>query len=175
MGVKQWAQRNLNVTRFRNGDKIINAASDEEWDEILRLAYSCPYSEGTAVYTARAIVAIYGEDDFFDDLEICSNDGYYKMQQNGKGTTAIETEKNMDIILAGNPVKNQLKLLYHLPDYITTAIIYDMNGKKLLEANINPELNQEIINISMISNGIYFIKINNSNGFSKDIKFVVAR
>jgi len=33
LGVKQWAQRNLNVTRFRNGDKIINAASDEEWDE----------------------------------------------------------------------------------------------------------------------------------------------
>jgi len=40
---------------------------------------------------------------------------------------------------------------------------------------VYPELNQAIINISIISNGIYFIKINNTNGFTKDIKFVVAR
>ena len=56
-----------------------------------------------------------------------------------------------------------------------TAIICDMNGKKLVEANINPELNQAIINIGMVSNGVYLLKINNTNGFTKDIKFVVAR
>lgn len=149
--------------------------SDEEWDEIIRLAYSCPYIEGPAVYTARAIAAIYGADDLIDDLELCNHDGYYKMQQNTTIRKAIETENNMDIILAGNPVKNQLKLLYHLPDYITTALIYDINGKKLMEANIDADLNQVMINIGMVSNGVYLLKINNTNGFTKDIKFVVAR
>lgn len=56
-----------------------------------------------------------------------------------------------------------------------TALIYDINGKKLMEANIDADLNQAMINIGMVSNGVYLLKINNTNGFTKDIKFVVAR
>jgi hypothetical protein len=150
--------------------------NEEDWDEIIRLANSCPYIEGTAVYAARSIAAVSGAVDMIDDLELCNSNGYYRTRQNteNNSTKALEV-KDITIILAENPVKNQIKLLYQLPNFNTTAVVFDVNGKKLITASINTTQNQTSVDVSSISNGIYFLKLANENGYLDDIKFVIAR
>ena len=131
--------------------------------------------EGTAVYTARLITAIYGADEWFDDLTLCNSEGYYKMHQHKQDIVEVDAINSPNVVLAENPVKNQLKLLYNLPDNTTTATIFDLDGRKLQTSILNIRQNQFLIDVSSMSCGIYLLNINNSDGYSKDVKFVISR
>ena len=43
----------------------------------------CPYQEGSAVYKARTLNAIFNPTQMYDDIKICNNTGVYKTNNNG--------------------------------------------------------------------------------------------
>ena len=150
--------------------------NEEEWEEILRLANSCPYIEGTAVYTARVLAAIYDEGSLFNDLELCNNAGFYRLKPlTNKNTFSKENDKEGLIRIIENPVNNQLNLLFQNSNDVTIATIYDLNGIKWREFNIPAQSSSFSIDVSGLFNGVYILKTSHETLYSKEFKFVIAR
>ena len=79
------------------------------------------------------------------------------------GITPVQS--NSGIILSPNPAKDVLKI--NGTNTQSSAVIYTIEGKQIQTIN---NTNNEI-NISQLTKGIYFIKINTGN-VSKSFKFI---
>ncbi len=78
-----------------------------------------------------------------------------------------EVNNNINVMLAVNPVSNNLILSGSDIDYITEITIYDLSGKKLLNSNVY----DEFIDVKTFDSGLYLIRLKSKNK-TKTIRFV---
>jgi PKD repeat protein len=71
----------------------------------------------------------------------------------------VTNEKNIDLRLYPNPVKDVLSIECAEP---ANVVIYDMNGLVILESKVNPGVNE--INTSNLKPGVYYIRSSNTMG-----------
>lgn len=79
----------------------------------------------------------------------------------GGGNMPISTFGNTDnvqeFLVYPNPVKTKLNIIYSSSSF-SNLVLYDLNGKEVLRKNINN--GKGILDVSKLSNGLYFIQIN---------------
>jgi hypothetical protein len=70
-----------------------------------------------------------------------------------------------------NPVEDKL-LVNGYSLLGNTLQVFDIFGRKIIEQRIDKSSNQQIINSSNLSSGIYFIKATDEKGNSRTAKFI---
>ncbi|MBU2949943.1 T9SS type A sorting domain-containing protein [Tamlana agarivorans] len=82
-----------------------------------------------------------------------------------------EFEKNT-VKLYPNPVVNGVLYLNKQDSSVSDLRIYDISGKTILIKKLNPAVQKEVIDVSSISKGIYFVEI--TNGTSRLVNKIVV-
>jgi len=80
------------------------------------------------------------------------------------GSLGIEDNFGLNVLLYPNPVRNKLTLQWDAAMLVETISVYALNGKLMYIESISKERNSSILNLSGISEGIYFIKVATQKG-----------
>ena len=165
-------QKDMYLTYLFLLEKGSDSLSSSQKEAIESLAETCPFVNGSAVYLARTLQAMYQTGIRYDDKILC--DGTYK-----NGTSYSDDEKAYEemmsqyekllstkkhIKLYPNPASTQLTIEYML-DLDEKGIIElcDIVGKKLFGVELPVSANKVSIDVTQLPKGIYLYKyiINN--------------
>lgn len=155
------------------------------------LANKCPYQEGSAVYKARTLNALFNPTLLYDDIKICNSVGYYRTsnsnnQANTKGLFGKENDflktvkpnNNSSVINTNeikvypNPANTILNIQYNI-DKEASFTILDMLGRKIIETNLSDKSNYATIDVSKLTTGIYIYQLSADNMIFKSDKIVI--
>jgi hypothetical protein len=92
-----------------------------------------------------------------------------------KTTTGVEdlAQKiaNTKLLVYPNPATDVLNIYINNANFKNSeVVVYNISGAEVLKINMANSNAQ--INIETLSNGVYFVKVINQNGFNKTVKFV---
>jgi hypothetical protein len=145
--------------------------SQEDFEDLETMANACPYIDGTAVFKARTLYAMFVPGIDYDDMSICNSIGVFK---GGKSLYEIENEmllvNNEDskfkvtdyVKVYPNPATNQINLAVYLKDgEIGEFILYDLLGNKLQANTISKTITN--IELNGLRAGLYIYKYMCSN------------
>jgi hypothetical protein len=124
------------------------------------LAAECPFTDGLAVYQARALLRHY--DDSTSYRNACEHREPAGLMNNGKKAAFIKDqvfEKN-ELLVYPNPVNGQLNVTSGEKGQLFE--LFDVVGKLILSQKINE--NETKIDVTSYTNGTYLYKISNPNG-----------
>jgi hypothetical protein len=136
---------------FTNNEKWINNKylnyldlglgniTQEDFEDIETMANACPYIDGTAVFKARTLYAMFVPGVDYDDMAICNSIGVYKGGKslyeleneslNGNGKTQNVNATN-NLRIYPNPASTSLTIEFPLNESDTAAFtICDLTGK----------------------------------------------
>ncbi len=130
---------------YIRGEYIMDLTATE-LDSIKDIAYACPYTDGLAVYTARAVCRLFDKD-WIDYSNPCETTTYGSNVR----LTAPEEEKDA-FTLFPNPASSVLTIETELEG---TLIISNALGQVLGEYEI-AELESFELDVSDFANGLYF-------------------
>jgi hypothetical protein len=135
------------------------------------MANACPYIDGTAVFKARTLYAMFVPGMDYDDMAICNSIGVFK---GGKSLYEIENEmllgsnedsklKYVDYVkVYPNPATNQINLEVNLKEgEVGEFVLYDLLGNTLQTHTITEQLT--IIELNGLKPGLYIYKYICSN------------
>ncbi len=99
----------------------------------------------------------------------------FELILNGKATTGVNENKNnvaaTQLLVYPNPATDVLNIsISNISFKNSNLSIYDVTGKQIMTTNMSDNTAQ--INIDGLKNGVYFLNINNKNGYDKTVKFV---
>ncbi len=102
----------------------------------------------------------------------------FELILNGKATTGINnnidgnssiTSTNLSVY--PNPATDLLNINISNANFKNSeVVVYNISGAEVLKTNM--AANNAQLNIESLSNGVYFVKVSNQNGFNKTVKFV---
>jgi len=132
------------------------------------IATLCPYTEGPAVYLARALVYPYDRIEYTNSCE-----EYIE----GRSYEAMNEEKTaMEITVYPNPANDLVNITYSLNENQVGKIqIYDIAGALVLEQSLNSKNNLSILNTSKLNSGIYLYHIFVDNEKIMSNKLVIVK
>lgn len=160
-------QKNYNEVylTFIQHDSLITAA---HIDTLRSIAGKCPYTEGTAVYQARALLSKYDTLVYYNGCEVTTVNlsSNRLMFQNH---IVSEDEEAMNIMVYPNPAS----------DFITiwaprgsVFYAYDISGKLVLVQEMS-NAHSRVVNVKDISEGVYIYKIIKDNRLLKADKLIL--
>lgn len=158
----------LYLTKVLTMDSII----PEDSTFITHLAYSCPVVEGSAVYKARAIYLTWNSAAIFDDEFYC------QARTHKRKLTANKSGENLDyqFSLLPNPAKDFAKLNYHMPsNQDATVSLYNVLGELIIQKPISSNLQSAEINTSVLSQGLYYVKVQQGSAVLYSSKLSVIK
>ncbi len=89
-------------------------------------------------------------------------------------TTGIANESNITNIRMAvypNPASDVLNISINNASFKNSSIsIFNISGNEVMSASMNGASTQ--LNIESLSNGVYFVKVKNENGFDRTVKFI---
>lgn len=105
------------------------------------------------------------------DLAVQNLHSIYNSSLNQCLNTSVKEQKNqMDFLLSPNPTNGQLNIEFHKTTPNISIEVIDALGKKLIQQKFKV-LDQTTIDVSVLSSGIYFLKLT-SEGISFTKKFI---
>ena len=133
--------------------------------QIISIAQQCPLSGGPAVYKARSLARLIDSNFRYEDELNCQLTSYsWKV-----------AKPNSDVIFSiyPNPSKSIIQVTYRLKNNGTLRLHNEL-GNLISEQKIDSKQFQSEINVSNLSNGIYFCSIINSDGVSGEVVKLVV-
>lgn len=122
----------------------------EKLAQVEAIAYTCPYSQGKAVYYARAmLISRYGNLEFDDDA-LCNTIEY---DSHLRRFNPNPTEEDNEIEIVPNPVVNVFTVKNNTNREIERIEIFDMIGQHIYTAKTTT------IDLSKYSTGRYLVKV----------------
>ena len=89
-------------------------------------------------------------------------------------TTGIDIESNITntkMLVYPNPASDVLNISINNTSFKNSIIsIFNISGNEVLNSIMNGASTQ--LNIESLSNGVYFVKVKNENGFDRTVKFI---
>jgi len=167
-----------------------NATMSEAEKGVLEiLCYQCPFSDGPAVYKARALwTLIYGGMPSYYDDE-CTPEGYSSRIGKTENTSDLD---NLTQLLAAretknikrrnkneyniypNPATNEISITGFQKDESVEVIISEVTGRELSRQIAN--LDDSVINLKVeLNNGIYFVTLVNSKTEKVVKKLIISK
>ena len=165
----------------------LDNVNEESINFIAELANKCPYQEGSAVYKARGLNAMFNPTVQYDDIKICNNVGVYKNsnESNANGLFGSENSylKNLkakesqlltdnDVKVYPNPANTSLNIAYNIRQDVQFVIV-DLLGRILLNTTLSKDANHALININSLQYGVYIYKMINDSIMLKTGKLII--
>lgn len=138
----------------------------------LSIAQQCPSQGGTSVYRARFFVSLFNDSLTYDDFSICLAQGYYREMNPNLNQTNVET----NLIIKPNPASEFVEIIVvngGEKDYLLRIV--DLEGRSKFYFNKIANDLKTIINTSELSPGIYFVFLDDFNGFQLSQKLIIVR
>jgi len=153
------------------------------------LCYQCPFSDGPAVYKARALWnLIYGSTPSYYDDE-CTPEGYSSRTGKIENITELDNlterleareiknkkQKNKsDYKIYPNPATDEISITGFQKDERIEVIISEVTGRELSRQIANPDAS--LINLKVeLNNGIYFVTLINSKKEKLVKKLIISK
>jgi hypothetical protein len=132
------------------------------------IASLCPYTEGPAVYLARALVYPYNRTEYINSCEEFIEGRSYE--------TMNEEKTDVEITVYPNPANDLVNISYNLKENQVGKIqMYDIAGALVLEQSLNSKNNLSIINTNKLNSGIYLYHIFVDNIRVQSNKLVIVK
>jgi Secretion system C-terminal sorting domain len=147
--------------------------NEDDKDLITSLANSCPYSNGSAVFKARSLYAMYNPAAMYDDIKFCNAVGVYKEDIQNSNLTGLSSQEmellalsqikaspeniklnEHDLLIFPNPTEGIIHIQYN--ELIGSEIeIMDATGR-IVKKIILPEADKEVeFNLTELASGLY--------------------
>ena len=127
---------------------------------MLKVANSCPFVNGPAVYKARAMYASINPGYVFDDLGLCLAVGVYKQNSEPNfihiDESKLEEINESNFFVYPNPASDQLNLRYHLNPFEEGQFeLIDLTGRLVFQTSLENKVEQLSFSVSHIPLGVY--------------------
>ncbi|HMY14552.1 MAG TPA: T9SS type A sorting domain-containing protein, partial [Bacteroidia bacterium] len=164
--LKQVNDINIIYEQTNSNDSII-----QFYGTLLNIAEQCPQSGGMAVYVARSLVALFGDTIFYNDENVCFQQGYYRIANETKSN---KTEKEVD--LKPNPANNYADVILNKSfEGICRIKITDMYSKIIFEQSFDCHEKQFRINTTDVLNGMYNVQITINDNTQAIVKLIIVK
>ncbi len=144
--------------------------SSNQLDIISEISHQCPFIGGSAVYKARGMYFLINDEEYYNDDEICLQNGIVARHSSPKN----ESIKEFNTYVYPNPANSQISIFYNLDQY-GEIIIYNSYGQKVFSSNIDVNGHRYILSLEGFSEGIYFFTILSNHNSVDNGKFVIIR
>jgi len=161
---------NLNVEATRKGSYNFDFTTINDFDNTISVSLLDKFTQKTIdirknpVYTfvMDSLPHQWGKDRFVLILNAISK------------TTGIDNESNITntkMVVYPNPASDVLNISINNSSFKNSSIsIYNISGNEVLSSTMMGTSTQ--LNIESLSNGVYFVKVKNENGFDRTVKFI---
>jgi hypothetical protein len=170
---------NIQESRLKTVIDYQLQANNLNWDtlphtvlsSLENIAYECPFEAGPAVYEARSLLMKYTGKTYFNPCE-----GYTSTVKPSKRKKFIDDEDSdkadESISIYPNPVKDKLNIHIQLEeDEVAHWSILTINGQLIQSGSLNNDINK--IDLSDLSQGVYFIQLKVNNQLKKADKLII--
>jgi hypothetical protein len=149
-----------------------------DMEQLRYIAHMCPYTDGSAVFTARVILHAFEPDsNYYNYCEFAKRPDRETSERFAQEQENIKQQNNISKIsgykLIPNP-NNGLFSLFCSEDLAITLKVYDSKGRNVFEQFASP--NQGVLNINLthFSNGIYNMVITNEKN-NVNLRFIILK
>lgn len=143
-----------------------NFGQDLEWDKPSQTLYMTAFNNGNGNGEFRSVNTETGETTFISNLGISGSQLPWASIRNT--TLSVDDPSIATLSVFPNPAKDLISINTSAP--ITSLKIINMVGQVVLENNTVD--NQQTINISKLSNGIYFLQAIQDSGEQRVVRFI---
>ncbi|MEP0265372.1 T9SS type A sorting domain-containing protein [Dokdonia sp.] len=143
-----------------------NFGQDLEWDKPSQTLYMTGYNNGNATGEFRSVNTETGETTFISNIGISGSQLPWASIRNT--TLSVDDTTVIPLSIFPNPAKDQITIRTTNPS--TSIKVVNMVGQVVIENNAIE--NQQSVDISKLSNGIYFLQATNISGNQKTIRFI---
>lgn len=147
--------------------------STQEKNYITALAQSCPYTEGKAVFLARALYSLLDPSAIFDNDEICAalNSGK-KEKENATTTETI----NKYAFITPNPTTGNAEIFLNLEaGEVVTLKVNNLLGEVVLEKILMADITVQSLNLSNLGSGNFLYTVCSDKGFTNHGKVTIVK
>jgi len=173
------------VNNYRKYYKILihyleDSITVAEKDTLTAIAYRCPMTEGAVVYNARALYGVvFNTVTIFSD-DICNPGGEGRPgKHNSTGNAYLPSIENISLavqqyFLSPNPNNGRFILRQKVPDpNLVNVEIWNAEGKCILKQILTFSNGMSQMNVKSMIPGLYIMHLQDSQGNSFIVKFVV--
>lgn len=131
--------------------------TEQQLEDLYLIASQCPFAGGEAVYQARTMIGLSGDQLMYDDQNNCAL-GFYKTDEEEKLPSANPLEGLQLLNIYPNPATDKVRIEYLLSqDGILTIELHDMLGRIISSQTANSRSNEAIVEVGHIANGLYHL------------------
>ena len=128
------------------------------------------YKGGKAVFRARTFVGLFNEDIWFNDYDVCLQQGLNR----NFNTQDLLQKKTISVI--PNPANEEVSIVLHdAYDGICNIIINDAYGKIVIRDQFNCSGKNHLLKVAHLSPGIYTVYVNTNGKNELFEKLVIIR
>ncbi len=141
------------------------------YSQVLAVAVQCPHVGGKAVYKARSFIVLLNDSIEYDDVSVCTQEGYRKAANNEQTKEGGES-----ITVVPNPASNNVIVqLTGIDDGICRIQIKNVLNEIVYTSEFNCREKQHFIHLNSLSEGMYAIDIKAGNKKSIVSKLTIIR
>ncbi len=148
--------------------KTVNNAVQVNWttaNEVNTKSFAVQWrASGSSFATIGIVKANGGTANSYSFVHNTPNDGnnYYRLQEVDKDGTIVYSKTivlnlhpTASLVLAPNPVHDQLMVLFPAGSHFTSVSVYDIIGKKVMQKSVSSSATQTEMTVQSLSAGIY--------------------
>lgn len=144
---------------------------DVAFRSLENIALECPFEAGPAVYEARSLLMQYTAKTYFNPCE-----GYTSPTMRSNRTKTLDEkdseEANESISIYPNPMKDELNINIQLEkDEVAEWTLQNIEGQLIQSGSLKN--NKNLIDLSHLRHGVYFIQLKVNNQLKKTDKLIV--
>jgi hypothetical protein len=129
--------------------------SPQQQDDLRQLANLCPFTEGIAVYQARALLSLY---DTLGTIYLNPCE-YDEITGSGLRLADTDSEENAGFAVYPNPAIDAVTVSYELKEgEAGTFEIYNLTGSKIASYILATDANEISINTGLLPSGVYLYR-----------------
>ncbi len=155
-GVVEQTQKDFNALYI--DFKLNQTLNSTQLIQLIGIAQQCPFTDGSAVYQARALLTYFDSTIYVSSCE-------QTIQVSARGTSIESTINKNDAVLLRtvvypNPAKEELFIETEVQN--TDIVVYSITGQELINTTLKDSKTK--LDISSLPNGTYIYKIKGENG-----------
>ena len=136
--------------------------------QLLSIAHECPFEVGQSVYKAHALYRLVNPIEIYDDYPLCHSLGLLRKRP-------IDNSSQFQSLIYPNPADNTATLVYYLEDNSSTELkIFDSSLKLLSSEPLNLSERQKVLNLEILTPGLYIYNIIQNHHVISSGKFSVV-
>jgi hypothetical protein len=148
-----------------------NTLSIGQITQLQNIAQQCPFTDGAAVYQARALLTQYDSTEYYSACEFDGLNNSSSGREN-LSTGISNTSKFFKTTIYPNPAKNELFI--ESEEGSITVLVQTISGQLVMQEKINGA--QAKLNIENLENGAYLLRIINNDGVTlKAEKLIISK